>query len=116
MKLGEEQTQQIILFDWIRHAGLDDICFHIPNERRCSPQHGAILKRMGVKAGVSDVAIMRPSRGFHGMFLELKSSKGKISPLQSKFMADMHREGYATKVAYGSEEAIFIIKHYLILS
>lgn len=113
MKLGPEQVQQIILFDWIRNNKLDDFIFHVANERRCSPQHGAVLKRMGVMAGVADVIVARASRSWNGMFLEMKSENGRISPAQSKFMASMHREGYATLVAYSGQEAIYHIQDYL---
>jgi hypothetical protein len=116
MKLGEETTTQIIVMDWIRFKGLDPITMHIANERKSSIQAGALLKRMGVKSGVSDLFIARASREYHGLWLELKSEKGKVSANQSKFMADMVREGYATKVAYSADEAIFIISDYLMMS
>ena len=51
-KVGLEQIEQIKIFDWLRFMKLDNVAFHCPNERKCSPQHGALLKRMGVTSGV----------------------------------------------------------------
>lgn len=99
MRIGPEDTQLIILMDWVRFNKLDDFIWHTANERRCSPQHGAILKRKGQKAGVFDITVARASRGYHGMYLEMKSINGKLSESQNKFMANMYKEGYAVKVA-----------------
>lgn len=113
VKLGAEQIEQIKVMDWIRHHKLDDVVFHVANERTCSPQHGSILKRMGVKSGVSDLIVARPSKSFHGAFIELKAIKGKPSSSQLKFLMDMDAEGYFTAVVYGADEAILVIRNYL---
>lgn len=113
MKIGLESIEQIKTFDFIRHHHIDDICFHIGNERACSPRQGLLLKRMGIKAGVSDIFIARASKGFHGLWIELKSKGGKLSPKQKEFIENMNREGYLAVCRYGSEEAIATIKEYL---
>ena len=59
--------------DWVRFNKLDKFIWHTANERSVSPQSGAILKRKGVKAGVSDLTIARQSNGYPGMYLELKA-------------------------------------------
>lgn len=113
MKLGLEQIEQIKVMDWVRFNNLQEIVLHIANERSCSPQHGAILKRMGVMKGVSDLFITRACNGFHGAWIELKSTKGKLSPEQIKFLENMNREKYFACVRFGSQEAIETIKEYL---
>lgn len=112
MKIGAEDTQLIIVMDWVRFNNLDYI-WHCANERVVSPQGGAILKRKGVLAGVSDLIIMTPRNGFHGMFIEMKVGVGKLSPAQAKFLEIMNREGYLAVVRYGADETIKTIKEYL---
>jgi hypothetical protein len=109
----QEDSIMTVIFDWVRIHKFDNFIFHIANERRTSPQAGALLKRMGVKAGVSDIFIARPSRGYHGMFMEIKSEKGKVSPSQKAFLHNMKMEGYEVAVAYGADEAIAWIQAYL---
>lgn len=109
MRINSESLEQIKVCEWLRQC-TDLPFFHIPNERKSSPQQGAILKRMGVVSGVSDLMIPRATKSTHGTFIELKSSTGRPSPAQTKFLAAMHRENYSVHVAYGAEEAINIIR------
>lgn len=116
MKIGEEDLQLIITMDWVRFNKLDNIIWHVANERQVNPHSGSILKRKGVKSGVADLTIMRPSKNFHGGFIELKSAMGKLSPNQKKFLDDMDAEGYFTACCYSAESAIATIKDYLQLT
>ena len=109
MTLKEEQIEQIKVFDWIRQC-TDLPAIHIANERKCNPQQGSLLKRMGVRPGVSDIFIPRAILKFHGTFIELKTKKGKPTLTQLVFLQDMAREEYFTMVCYGADEAIQTIK------
>lgn len=116
MKLGAEDTQLIIVMDFIRFHGLDNVTYHVANERSTTPQAGAILKRKGVLAGVSDIIMMKPSQRWHGLAIELKVKGGKLSLAQSKFLSALNEEGYLAKVCFGADEAIKLIKSYLMMS
>ncbi len=114
--LGKETHEQLALFEWIRlHPKIAPYAMHIANERKSSPQYGALLKRMGVRAGVSDifVAIASPCGNYHGLWIELKAGKNKPTTSQLQFIADMINQGYCAKVCYGAEESIKVIKEYL---
>jgi hypothetical protein len=114
MRLGAETVEQIKLFDWIRtRPDIYPYAWHCPNERRVSPQHGRILKRMGVKSGVSDVFIAIPTASHHGLFLELKTDKGKLSVKQSEFLYSMNLQGYQALAVWGFEAAQAAILAYL---
>jgi hypothetical protein len=113
MKIGAEDIESIKLYDWIIYNNLDDVSFHVGNERRVSPQAGAIFKRKGIKPGVSDYFIMKARNGFHGLIIELKVKGGKVSPAQKEFLEVMNREGYLALVAWSAEEAISVINDYL---
>lgn len=114
MILDEEDCEQIKLFDWIKsRPDLEPFCFHVANERTCSPQHGIILRRKGVKKGVFDNFIMIPREKWHGMILELKSRKGKLSKEQEGFMFDMASQGYYCIWSSGFNQAKKAIEEYL---
>ena len=109
-----EQLEQVTLFDWIRtQKHLSPFAFHIANERKTSPMQGALLKRMGVRAGVSDCFIGIARTKYHGMFLELKDGKNKATVTQLEFQNDMRNQNYYCVVCRGFEEAKAAIEHYL---
>jgi hypothetical protein len=116
LKLKPETIAQIQVREWvIQNTDLPFI--HVANERLASPAMGSILKRMGVRSGVSDIFIPRANKTQHGLFIELKVGVNKPTPSQLQFINEMIAEGYGAFVAYGSEEAILIIKQfYQILS
>lgn len=107
--LKPEQIQHIQVIDWV-NACTDLPVIHIANERRVSPQHGAVLKRMGLRPGVSDLFFPRAKHPWFGLWVELKTVTGKPTPLQLKFIEDMIKEGFYGKVTYGAEETIAFIK------
>lgn len=113
MALNAESIELIKIMDWVRFNNLDNFIFHVANERRVSPQQGAMLKRMGVLAGVADLIVAKPSSLFGALFIELKAGKGKASPAQLEFLATMRLHGYDAVVCHGAERAIEHIKSYL---
>lgn len=115
MKLHPETVLQIQIMDYIRFQfpDIEPYCFHFANERKCSIQQGVILKRMGVKPGVSDIFIA-VSRGKHkGLWIELKAGKNRITEHQKNFMSLMKEQEYLTVCINGFEDAIAFIKDYL---
>jgi hypothetical protein len=114
--LKPETLAQIAVFDWIRlHKEISPYAFHIPNEGKRSYFMGAILKRMGMRSGVSDIFIAIPNKTYHGAFIELKEGKNKPTNSQLQFLQDMSDKGYFTKVCFGSDETIECIKQYMSL-
>ena len=109
--MNDEAVEQLKVVEWLKQT-TDLPYFHFAGERRCSPQTGAFLKRMGVKAGVSDLFLPRGNAAHKALWLELKTETGRASMAQMKFMREMRLENYACEIAYGSEEAIFYIKSF----
>jgi hypothetical protein len=80
----------------------------------------------GLKAGVPDVFLDVPRKGFHGLRIELKTPRipaikgvrlskaaGSTTELQDEWLAHYRLHGYAAHVAYGWDDAMQIIKDYL---
>jgi len=114
MRLGPETLEQIALFEWLEYQPyIKDYFFHIPLERKCSIQQGALLKRMGVRAGCADIFGAIPTDKYHGLFIELKVGKNRLTPNQKIFLDNMTAKGYKAVCCHGFEEARDVILNYL---
>lgn len=71
------------------------LLMHFANERKTTPWYGAILKAMGVTAGVSDLFLAYPTPRYPGYWIELKHGVNKPTALQHNFMKRMRQMGYA---------------------
>jgi hypothetical protein len=112
MKGASEISEQEVV---VEYCDLRDIpIVHIPNEGKRSVSYGAKMKRAGMRKGFPDLFLPIARRGFHGFVIEMKFDKGKLSPDQIKWLRKLKKEGYATSVCYGADEAIRMIEKYLI--
>ena len=111
MAATAEDIEQIKIVSWVKQC-TDLPVWHTANQRQTSPQHGSLLKRMGVLSGVSDLFFPRSSNGKSGLFLELKVGTNKPTELQIKFIENMKKEGYEGIVCWGADESIKFIKNF----
>jgi len=103
-----ESRLQVVVCDHLRLRGVPGLMFFkIDNERKCSPRIGLYRKRMGVRAGVSDLFVGVP--GYPPAFLELKSNGQKPTKEQIAFMEHCRKLGYWTRVADNIDDAIDIL-------
>lgn len=110
-----EQIDHINIVNWFNYQfpELSDDFHHFANERRCSIQQGRLLKRMGVKKGVSDFFLAYPVHGYAGLWLELKVGKNKPTKEQIAFGERKIKRGYQFAFVWGTENALEMIKRYL---
>lgn len=110
-----ERVDHINTVNWFKHSypELDDDFHHFANERRCSPQEGLILKKMGVKRGVADFFLALPINGKAGLWIELKVGKNKPSKEQQAFLDRKAQRGYECACVWGTDAAREVIKTYL---
>ena len=110
-----ETTEQIRLMNWARmneeFVPELRLLHHIPNEGIRT--NGPVLKAAGMKAGVPDLSLPVPRRGFHGLYIEMKFGKGRATEEQKAFIKALQEQGYKVAVAYGAEQAREVIRHYL---
>lgn len=115
LKSGDipEEIIHKTVMSWVRmHPMLKGLVLHFPNEGRRSTRFGALLKDMGMRAGVADLLIAMPRHGFGGAWLELKSKNGFLSEFQKDFLADMRQQNYFVSVCWSIDEAIKVISWY----
>lgn len=112
-----EADEQKYLFEWAalnrgKHHELE-LLYHIPNGGSRHPAEAANLKAQGVKAGVPDICLPVPRGAFHGLFIEMKFGKNKLSDNQREWIHALLGQGYAVFVCYTMEEARTAILNYL---
>lgn len=84
--------------------------FAIPNGGKRSKIEAAIMKGLGVKAGVPDLWI-----GFsqgRGIFIELKAPNGRVSKKQTEVMVKLEALGHETFVCRSLDEVQHVIAGY----
>lgn len=96
-----------------------------PNGGYRSAKTAKAMKAEGQKAGVPDLFLAYPAKGYHGLFIEMKKSevgkkggivgKGKTSDAQEARMAALTEVGYLCVVCYTEDQFKDTIKHYLLI-
>lgn len=76
---------------------------------------GAMLKAMGYRAGTPDILILEPHGPYHGLFIEIKTEEGTLSPFQKEFILLANGRGYKAEVCYGYKDACEVLEDYLSL-
>ena len=113
----EETADQIALFDLAlllekQHPELE-LMFHVPNEGKRSVYSGAELKRAGLKKGVPDVMLPVARKGYHGLAIEMKAGKNKLTEEQKKWLTGLAKEGWLCYVCRGYEAAATVLGEYM---
>lgn len=89
--------------------------YSVPNGAHTSKSQAIFLKQEGMVAGVADLILDVPRRGYHGLRIEMKThSKGsKQRDTQVAFQKAMEKQGYAYVICRSLEEFMGVIKSYL---
>jgi hypothetical protein len=118
--VGPEAQLQIAVCQYLKLAGVPGLLyFSVANEQKCSVQRGAMLKKMGKLAGVSDLVIVIPSRfrdspseGPTILFLELKAKGNKPDVNQLAFHDAAYAAGACWEWADNIDDAISILTEF----
>jgi len=99
----------------------DAISFHVRNEgirgtKEQRKAYGAKYKRMGVLSGVSDIVILEPRGKFHGLLIELKAPKGRLTQTQKDFLNKAENKGYDVAVCWSFDEVMVKVDSYMNLN
>jgi hypothetical protein len=108
-----ETQEQIQFIQWCRTDPRFQYIFHIPNESVGGSGWITRNRQIGVKAGVPDLFYPVPCGKYHGMFIEMKAGKGRLSPKQKRWIRVLEQFGYCVEVAYGWEQARDAILKYI---
>jgi hypothetical protein len=99
-----EQQIQKAVFDHLKWRVAPGVfAFHPANGGFRKPIEAAILKSIGVRAGVPDIIAIRDGRCFA---LELKAAGGRLTPAQRECHEHLVAAGAEVATATGIDEAI----------
>ena len=74
---------------------------------------GGRLRAEGLKSGVPDLCLPAARAGYHGLYIEMKRTKGGRATPEQKNGWGAGKEGYKTALCRGAGEAIEAIENYL---
>jgi len=95
----------------VRYPHLDMLHCSL-NGVKLSGTQAKIAKGQGMLSGVPDLFLPVPKNGYHGLFIEMKSEKGRVTDNQEWFLSKTEGLGYKTAVCYSAKEAIDAIEAY----
>ena len=118
--VSEAQDQEIVI-SWSLYYDCLKWLHHVPNgaflhgNQQQRARQMIKLKKQGVKVGVLDLFLPAARHGYHGLYIEMKrrDGKGRLSPEQKEFSADISEAGYLCVTCNGADEAIAEIKNYM---
>lgn len=112
-----EHFEQRALIDWARimqsRFPALRLLYAVPNGGLRKRGVAGKLKAEGAQSGVPDLVLPHAARGFHGLYLEMKATDGRLTDLQKEFLANVAKEGYCAAVAFGAEQGIDLLKWYI---
>ena len=110
-----ERELQIACFTYFRlqYPLMAGLYFAIPNGGSRNVREAVNLKRSGTLSGVADTFLAFPTKYHHGLWIEFKSLKGKMSDNQMTFQAEVVEQGYEYRIVNSFDEFIKVIKEYL---
>lgn len=116
-----EHAEQALLISWwslwAPASGFDPLLlFAIPNAAKRSYSLAAWMTAEGLRRGVPDLFLAKSSPRAYGLFVEMKSRTGKVTPEQAEYHVLLRSAGYQAEVCHGCEQAVRAITRYLGLS
>lgn len=108
-----EQKIHIAVAQHLRTRAVSGLVwFHPANGGFRSKREGALLKAMGVRAGVSDFILFHAGKLF---CLELKAEGGRATEAQMTFLSDIDRAGAFTALPVGLDAALATLESWGLL-
>jgi len=90
-----------------------NLLFAIPNGEYRDWKTAKKLRAEGVKAGVPDLFLPVPRGGYHGLWIEMKITGGRLSKVQRLWHLALQGQGYLVKTCWSVQEAQEVLEEYL---
>ena len=113
----EHQLQVKVIAWWNKSCAAYSLpafaLYAVPNGGSRHMLEAVGLKDEGVRRGIPDLQLDVARGEYHGLRIEMKRSKGVVSPEQKEVHQFLAGQGYRIIVAFTSQEAINAIDDYL---
>ena len=107
MKRPEQQIHCAVVRHLQTRGSPGMVFLHPANGGARSAIEGAMFKKMGVRAGASDLLLFHRKEAFA---LELKADGGRLSESQRDFQEDFRNAGFLATHAEGLDEALRVLE------
>ena len=107
-----EHDLQVGLVDLIRTTAPEILFSGTMGGVRLSMNQAKRAKAAGYLKGIPDLIFYEPRNGYHGLALELKAKRGKISPIQRERIEEFRIRGWRAEVAFGWDAAMAVLRDY----
>ena len=108
-----ENWEQRQLIQWARQYPWGQFLYHVCNENIGGMGYVIRNRQMGVRKGVPDLCLPIPMKGFHGLYIELKTDKGRPSIEQRRWIDTLSGFGYRAVICKGWEAAAKELRWYM---
>jgi hypothetical protein len=112
-----ERQHQVALIKWVRAVKATypvlRLLYAVPNGGDRNLRVARKLKAEGVLAGVADLCLPVARRGYHGLYLEMKSEEGVATEEQKEFLHGVSAEEYCAVIAQGVDDARDVLEWYI---
>jgi len=108
---NEEHLIQVALLNWLKHYNSEayGLIYANCNAGVRTPRHGKYFKDEGLKR----LTLAMPRKGFHGLYMEIKTLKGRPTKEQLEWLDKLSNQGYFAVLCKGLDAAIDTITAYL---
>lgn len=112
-RIPQEWEEHKAFMEWaLLHPVVKKYIFKIDNEGQRKTLKRSLITG-GIRKGVSDFFLPYPHNGKHGLWIEMKSRKGRPSPEQLEWIDKMRALDYVAELANSANKAIEITEKYL---
>jgi hypothetical protein len=108
-----EHTMQVKVVQYVRTFFPEVLILSVPNGAGTSAKNRLALYAEGLLPGVPDLFIPEARKGFHGLWIEMKTQEGVESVAQKRIRNHLEDNNYLCYVARSEITAINIIEAYL---
>lgn len=102
-----------VRYFWLQYPAYRYLLFAIPNGGFRNKATASRLRHEGVVAGVADLFLSLPNRDFHGLYIEMKTAKGRQQESQKLFQKAVEKHGYKYIICRSVEDFINSVSNYL---
>lgn len=113
--MKREASLQTACVRWfnLQHPTLGKMLIHVPNGGSRNPIEAHNMKLQGVVAGVADLLLLTPRKGFGCLCIEMKAERGRQSESQKAWEAAAKKSGNLYTVCRDVSSFMEIVNTYL---
>jgi predicted oxidoreductase len=89
--MSEDHEQEVVC-RWLEARAIP--YFHVPNEGNRSISYAMRMKRLGLKAGIPDLIIVKPHPDGRHIAIEMKAPGGRLSESQKTWHSIMGKNNW----------------------